>query len=129
MFLAVLLAMGLNPRGNIKCFWSHVDHEYTTWYSKIMPRKRFEALFHTFLHTAGAHAERQEKIEPFLSKVTKSFQAAYYLDKQVSIDKIVIGCHARWKYKQFIASKPLKYHIKTFGLCDSQTGNMINIFT
>ena len=27
-FLAVLLAMGLNPQCNIKCFWSHVDHEY-----------------------------------------------------------------------------------------------------
>ena len=85
----MLFAMGLNPQGNIECFWSHVDHEY----------KRFEALFHSFLHTAGARVERQEKIEPFLNKLTKSFQTAYYPDKQVSIDEMVIGYHGRWKYK------------------------------
>ena len=42
---------------------------------------------------------------------------------------MVIGFHGRWQYKQFNASKQSKYHIKTFGLCDSQTGYVYNIFT
>ena len=42
---------------------------------------------------------------------------------------MVIGFHGHWQYKQFNASKPSKYHIKTFGLYDSQTGYVYNIFT
>ena len=117
---------------NIKCFWSHVDHEYTPWYSKIMPRKRFEALFHCSVPFSTQLEQTQcseKKIKPFLNKLTKSFQAVYYPDKQVSIDEVVIVYHGRWKYKQFNTFKPSKYHIKTFGLCDSQTGYEINIFT
>ncbi|KAK3771434.1 hypothetical protein RRG08_011369 [Elysia crispata] len=128
-FLAILLAMGVNPRRSVRAYWSNLPHEYTPWFSQTMPRKRFEALFHTFLHAAGANAESQEKIEPFLNKLTKAFQTAFYPEKNLSIDEMVIGFHGRWQYKQFNASKPSKYHIKIFGLCDSQTGYVSNIFT
>ncbi|GFO32328.1 PiggyBac transposable element-derived protein 4 [Plakobranchus ocellatus] len=128
-FLAMLLAMGLNPRRSVRSFWSNKPHEHTPWFARTMPRKRFEALYHTFLHAAGANAEEQEKIEPFLNKLTQAFQAAFYPSKELSIDEMVIGFHGRWKYKQFNASKPSKYHIKTFGLCDSKTGYVVNLFT
>ena len=42
---------------------------------------------------------------------------------------MVIGYKGRWKYKQYNASKPSKYHIKTFGLCDSNTGYVYNVLT
>ena len=35
----------------------------------------------------------------------------------------------RWKNKQYNPSKPSKYIIKTFGLCDSATGYAFNILT
>ena len=81
-FLAILLAMGVNPRRSVRAYWSNLPHEYTPWFSQTMPRKRFEALFHTFLHTAEANAESQEKIEPFLNKLTKAFQTAFYPEKK-----------------------------------------------
>ena len=35
----------------------------------------------------------------------------------------------RWKNKQYNASKPRKYVIKTFGLCGNATGYAFNILT
>ncbi|XP_035824731.1 piggyBac transposable element-derived protein 4-like [Aplysia californica] len=40
---------------------------------------------------------------------------------------MIIGFKGRWANKQFNASKPHKYHIKTFGLCDSLTGYVYNL--
>ena len=40
-----------------------------------------------------------------------------------SVDEMVIGFRGRWK------NKPSKYHIKTFGLCDSENGYVVNLFT
>lgn len=40
---------------------------------------------------------------------------------------MVIGYKGTWKNKQYNASKPNKYHIKTFGLCNSDTGYVYNI--
>ncbi|GFO33718.1 PiggyBac transposable element-derived protein 4 [Plakobranchus ocellatus] len=128
-FLAILFAMGQDQRSTIKCYWSNAPHRYTPWYHQMMPRKRFEAIYHTFLHASGTNAENQEKIEPFLESLVASFQAAYYPSKELSIDEMVIGFHGRWKNKQLYASKPSKYHIKTFGLCESSTGYVYNIFT
>ena len=42
---------------------------------------------------------------------------------------MVIGFTGRWAYKQNNASKPSKYHIKTFCLCDSNTGYVVNLLT
>ena len=40
---------------------------------------------------------------------------------------MVIGYKGRWKYEQFNTAKPKKYHIKTFGLCDSLSGYVYNL--
>lgn len=129
-FFAILIAMGLNPRPSIKSYWSVKEaHLFTPWYGQTMARNRFQALFHTFLHAGGDKAEAQDKIEPFLNKLVASFQDAFYPGINLSVDEMVIGYKGRWKNKQFNATKPSKYHIKTFGLCDSKTGYVVNVFT
>ena len=95
----------------------------------MMPRNRFEAIFHTFLHAGGVDEEEQEQIEPFIESLQAQFQTAFYPGREVSIDDMVIGYNGRWRNKQFNSSKPSKYHIKTFGLCDSATGYVKNVFT
>ena len=125
-FLAILLSMGVDPRYSIKSYWSTLPHLHTPWYDQTMPRKRFEAIYHTFLQAGGVNAEKQDKIEPFLEKLCESFQRAYYPSKCLSIDEMVIGFRGRWKNKQYNATKPSKYHIKTFGLCDSDNGYVVN---
>ncbi|GFR57507.1 PiggyBac transposable element-derived protein 4 [Elysia marginata] len=90
-------------------------------------QERFEALFHSMLHCGGENSEGKEKIEPFVNSLIEKYQAAFYPFQNVSIDEMVIGWKGRWKHKQYNASKPNQYHIKTFGLCDSATGYCMNI--
>ena len=42
---------------------------------------------------------------------------------------MVIKYKGRWRNKQYNPNRPSKYHIKTFGVCDSTTGYAYNILT
>lgn len=128
-FLAILLVVGLNPRDSIRSFYSRKPRLDTPWYKNMMTGKRFKSLYHTFFHAGGVQAETKEKMEPFLEALCQSFQHAYYPSKEIAIDEMVIGFKGHWKNKQFNASKPSKYHIKTFGLCQSESGYVCNPFT
>ena len=79
------------------------------------------------LHAGEADAQGKAKIEPFLNGLIASFNDAYQPGKQLSIDEMVIGFKGRFKYRQFNASKPKKFHIKSFGLVDSNTGYVVNL--
>ena len=127
--LSVLIAMGFNKRPSIKDYWSTFPADYTPWYHKMFARDRFEAIYHTMLHASETGSESKAKIEPFMNELIGKFQAAFYPFENVAIDEMVIRWKGRWKYKQYNAAKPKKYHIKTFGLCDSTTGYVHNILT
>ncbi|GFN98721.1 PiggyBac transposable element-derived protein 4 [Plakobranchus ocellatus] len=45
----------------------------------------------------------------------------------ICIDEMVVGHKGRWVYEQFNATKPDKYHIKSFGLVESKTGYVLNV--
>lgn len=128
-FMAVLIVIGMNKRPRVRDYFRKTPaYWYTPWMYQIFPsRDRFLALYHTMLHTGDAASQSKEKIEPFLNLVISKSQEAFYPFKELSIDEMVIGFKGRWANKQFNASKPKKYHIKTFGLCDSLTGYVVNI--
>ena len=75
------------------------------------------------LHVNSIRDEKskKDKIEPFLNKLLQNFQRAYYPDKNLLLDEMVVKWKSRSKFKMYNHSKPEKYHIKTFGLCDSHT--------
>ena len=78
-FMAILIAMGLSPRSRIKDFWSNkTPHMFTPWYNQQMKRNRFESIYHTFLHAAGADSETKEKVEPFMNSIMLNCQEAFY---------------------------------------------------
>lgn len=55
------------------------------------------------------------------------FQNAFYPERDVAIDEMVVKWKRHSKYKMYNLEKPEKYHIKTFGLCDSFTDYIYNI--
>ena len=79
------------------------------------------------LHAGEADAEGADKIAPFINALIINFNNAFYPGICISMDEMVIGWTGIWLYKQFNPSKPAKYHIKAFGLCDSVTGYVINL--
>ncbi|KAK3760793.1 hypothetical protein RRG08_064778 [Elysia crispata] len=52
-FLAVLIAMGMDPRPYISDFWSTNGRLYTPWYEAVMfPRRKFQIVYHSMLHSS-----------------------------------------------------------------------------
>ena len=126
---AVIIAMGIDRRPNISDYWSMDTFNCTPWYHEFFPRDRFEMLYSTMLHAVsiGDEQSKKEKIEPFLNMLISKFQSAFYPEKDLSLDEMVVKWKGRSKYKMYNHNKPEKYHIKTFGLCDSLTGYTHNL--
>jgi Transposase IS4 len=126
-FFAVTAMMGIDPF--IRDYWSIHQGLYTPWYSKMFQRERFEAMYHSFLHACEVDAENKCKIKPFINSLVENFSKAFTPGQHVAIDEMIVGFKGRWAYKHFNASKPHKYHIKSFGLVDSGTGYVCNVLT
>lgn len=128
-FLAVIIAMGIDKRPCLEDYWSLDDVLYTPWYGEQFSRNRFEMIYSTMLHASNVddEKEKKDKIEPFLNNLLKRFQAAYYPSQNLSLDEMVVKWKGRSKYKMYNPNKPEKYHLKTFGLCDSVTGYTFNL--
>ena len=104
-----------------------MPHKSKPWYGQVMPRNKFQLMFHTMLHASHPDALGQAKIEPFVNILLCLFRACFYPFENLSLDEMVIGYKGRFQHKQFNAAKPDKYHVKTFGLCDSATGYVTNL--
>ena len=129
-FLAVTTQNGIDKKPSVRNYWSTHPPDYTSWYHELFQRERFEAIFHTMMSCCGdADAVSKEKVEPFVNSLLTNFQTAFYPFQNLSLDEMVIGWSGRWRYKQYNASKPKKYHIKVFGLCDSTTSYVVNLLT
>ena len=128
-FFALLTLMGLDPRPVIKDYWSRTWFYYTPGVHQLFSRERFLSIFQTMLHTGLPEAQSKDKIEPFIDSLCKRFNEVFTPFKQLSIDEMIVGYKGRWQYKQFNASKPHKYHIKSFGLVDSTTGYVLQTLT
>ena len=74
-----------------------------------------------------ATVKRKERLNPFLNNIVSNFQKSFHLFQNVAIDEMVIHYKGRWNNKQYNPSKPSKYHIRTYRLCDSATGFVLNI--
>ena len=59
--------------------------------------------------------------------ILNRFPSAFYPEKHVATDEMLVKGKGRSKYKMYYPAKPEKYRIKTFGLCDSLTGYIYNI--
>ncbi|XP_005102686.2 piggyBac transposable element-derived protein 4 [Aplysia californica] len=127
-FFAVIIAMGITKKPSVSDYWNtDLSHMATPWFRQIFRRDRFQHIFHTMLHACELDAQGKAKIEPFVSSLLVQFQAAYYPTQELSLDEMVIGWKGRWAHKQYNATKPSKYHVKTFGLCESESGYVINL--
>ncbi|GFN77996.1 PiggyBac transposable element-derived protein 4 [Plakobranchus ocellatus] len=119
---AVVIMMGVDPRPSIRDYWASHPGLLTPWYATMFARERFEAIYQTMVHAGESQATGKAKIEPFIRSIMKRCQECFTPGQNLSIDEMIIGFKGRWKYRQFNASKPHKYHVKSFGLVDSSTG-------
>jgi hypothetical protein len=126
-YLSVIINMGIDQKPAIPDYFSLEPTKYTPWFRQMFKRDRFQAIYHTMMHVGEPVTKGKAKIEPFVNSLLERFQEVYYPVKNLAVDEMVIGWKGRWAHKQYNASKPKKYHVKTFGLCDSETGYVVNL--
>lgn len=135
-FVALQIAMGLCNKPSISDYWS------TYWLTKVnfkdvMSRNRYENLSYA-LHFAN-NAERipsgQEgydalfKIRNLLNIVDPLYLQAFCPSKNLSLDETMIKFKGRIYFRQFNPSKPTRFGIKQFALCDAKTGYALRFLT
>ncbi|GFR77129.1 PiggyBac transposable element-derived protein 4 [Elysia marginata] len=119
------------PKRAMRKYWSKKEVYNSPLFTKLFSNcKRYVGshyIFSSMLHVGNKDFEGKEKIEPFLNDLVTNFNKVYYPFQNLSLDEMVIGFTGRWQFKQYNASKPKKYHIKSFGIVDATTGYLLNI--
>ena len=95
-----------------------------------MPRNRYQ-LLNAFLHfnKNDLRIARGEegydpllKVRPLINIIDPRYLSAYAPDKELSIDESMIKFKGRIFFRQYLPAKPTMWGIKTFALCESNTG-------
>lgn len=104
---------------------------FTPGFRKVMTRDDFLALW-SFLHVVDEEDEALNKTDkiyktrPMLDGFLVKFQKFYKPHEHLSLDEGMIPAKNRLSIKQYIKDKPTKWGIKSFLLCDANTGYVYN---
>ena len=69
----------------------------------------------------GQNCDKLYKIQPVLKMVQESFRAHHNPGKNQRVDEAMIGSKRKLSYVQYLPAKPIKYAIKMWMRCDSES--------
>ena len=100
-----------------------------------MTRDRFLSLL-TFWHLNDNEAAPQPgspgydklyKIHPLFHGLQEKFSAVYYPEENMAVDESIMPWRGRVAWRQFIPSKPCRYGMKLYCLCESSSGYILKL--
>jgi len=98
-----------------------------------MARNRFTAISRairlddTAARRRTSSTDELAPIRDVFELFVKSFQDCYISNDNVTVDEQLVTFRGRCPFRQFILSKPGKYKIKIWALCDSVTSYVYNM--
>ena len=133
-FTCLLLAMGLEPKGNMRDYWKHSHILHTNdFFCRFMSLRQFVSIlqFSHFVNDAVISAtgisdpksenyDNLHKIRPYLAAILRQSQKASVPNKQICIDEMVFRFKGRYTYRVTIKSKTceschIRYNINLLG--------------
>ena len=133
LFFAHLLLIGVVKKPTLESYWSKNPLTRTPFFGKLLKRMEFQNIY-TNLHLTDNSIEDKQareddrlyKVRPLLDMVNASFKDAYFPERELSYDEA--SCKWRGRgLRVFNASKPNKFHIKSFQVCESNSGYCLGI--
>ena len=103
----------------------------TPGFRDVMDRDRFLAIW-TYLHLVDERdatvdkADKIYKVRPMLDILLPKFRHHFVPKQYISLDEGMIPTKNRLAIKQYIKDKPIKWGIKSFLLCESETGYILH---
>ena len=122
--------MGVKVLPEIDSYWSSSPLIGCSWIKSTMPRNRFKTI-NRFLHLADNAFLRRRgdpnydpifKVRPIVEHMKTRFRQYFVPHKCLAIDEAMIKFNGRLKFKQYMPSKPTKFGIKVWEICDSSNG-------
>ena len=108
----------------VRDYWSNSEYLHYSPITDRITRDRFEQITR-YLHftendTLPVRGEegysRTQKVDPVISALKQNFQAAYYPNREVSIDGAMIPFKGQSSMKQYVPLKPVKRGFKVWAM-------------
>jgi hypothetical protein len=131
IYLAVIMLMSFYGKSCVKSYWSTDGLIETPIFAKLMTRDRFLQL-KSCLHfadnlTSDSNTDRLSKVRPIYEAVSETFKNALIPFKNLCIDESLMLWKGRLGFKQYIPLKHARFGIKSFVLCDAETGFVLKL--
>lgn len=128
-FFGLLFLMGIIEKPDIRSYWSVNPMLSTPFFGKCMSRNRFDSILTAFhvndntqnLPRNSENYDKVFKIRPLLTHMEGKFGSVYFPKQNISIDESMMPWRGRVEFRQFIPSKPIRYGLKLYLCCDSDT--------
>ena len=129
-FLGMTILMGLVEKPRLELYWSTDGIDETPFFPQCMPRDRFLNLL-SFMHVADNETALQRgnpdfdpiyKIRPIYDVLSLRFRTVYTPEQNICIDEAMAPWKGRLRFRQYIPSKPDKWGIKLYPICESSSG-------
>lgn len=132
VLFGIILAMGIVVKSRMEEYWASTpDIFYTPGFSAHMSISRF-LLLSKCLHfndnddMCAVERDYSEaklyKIQPILSHLNKKFQELYTPAQNIALDESLLQWKGCLEVSQLIPNKAARRGIKTYEVCESQTG-------
>jgi len=120
-------------RDRYEQYWRSKDTTitYTPGFAEVMTRDRFLAIW-SLLHCVNEDDPQLDKTDkiyktrPVFNHLIDKFKHYYVPNCELSLDEGMIPTKNKLSFKQYIKDKPIRWGIKTFLLCDSENGYIVN---
>jgi hypothetical protein len=129
-FMAILIVTnnGLQP-ARMEMLWSRTEKDWllhTPGFWVVQKQQRFRVIKRYFRIASqefiDTHArDPAKKVRPLLNHMLEKFESEWTLGEKVTIDEIMIPFKGRFRGKQYIRSKPVKWGLRVDAIVDQQT--------
>lgn len=130
-YFAIILATGIVIKSRLEEYWnSSKDIFCTPGFSAAMSFDRF-CLLNKCLHfndnslcpeTMSKNAAKLLKVQPIVQHLNNKFAALYVLERNIALDESLTQWTGRLNIKQYVSDKAGTTGIKTYEICESETG-------
>ena len=130
LFLSHVIAMGLCRKSRMEKYWAQSSIAETPFFGRFMSKNIFQLLLSN-IHLANDELNPRRgqpghdplhKVRPFITMCEKNFKTVYRPEKELSFDEGCCPYKGRLRFKCYNPSKPNKFHIKLFQVCEAASG-------
>ena len=128
-YIGLLVFMSISKLPRKELYWARSKPTYNPWVDTIMSLNRFRAIsrfFHLADSTQAVGRDQEGydplyKVRPLISATQESFQSGFYPGQNLTVDEAMVKFKGRCSFRQYLPSKPTKYGLKVWALCDADT--------